>query len=144
MRENLNDSIHRVGTIESAFGAMNDFNFLNVVERQVGEIDEPAGQVDGRAVHKDLGVIRVAAIEKERSLAALGARAAQAEAGLRGERIGKRSRAALLHILEREMRACRGGAITLQREGSRRDDHFGGCRLKRHLYVHFIRLAWDS
>src|SRR5258708_15782739 len=99
MRENLNDSIHRVGTIESAFGAMNDFNFLDVVERQVGEIDEPAGQVDGSAVHKHLGVIRVAAIEKERSLAALGPRAAQAEAGLRRDQTRKPSPDALLHIL---------------------------------------------
>src|SRR5260370_33884035 len=104
MRENLNDSSHGVGTRESAFGAMNDFNFLDVVERQVGEIDEPAGQVDGSAVHKDLGVIRVAAIEKERSLAAFGARAAQAEAGLRGEQIGERGCNALLAVLARENR----------------------------------------
>src|SRR5258707_15638569 len=108
MRENLNDSIHRVGTIESAFGAMNYFNFLDVVERQVGEIDEPAGQVDGRAVHKDLGVIRVAAIEKERSLAGLGTRAAQVEDGLRGEQLGKRRGDRLLHVLVRAYCDWRG------------------------------------
>src|SRR5882762_5135492 len=99
MRENLNDSIHRVGTIESAFGAMNDFNFLDVVERQVGEIDQAARQIDGSAVDKHFGVIRVAAVEEERSLAAFGTGAAQAEAGLRGEQIGKRGCNALLDIL---------------------------------------------
>src|SRR5260370_14019609 len=108
MRENLNDAIHRGGKIESAFGAMNDFSCLDVVERKVGESDEPARQVDGSAVRKDLGVIRVAAIEKERSLAAFGARAAQAEAGLRGEQIGKRGCNALLDILARENRDWRG------------------------------------
>ncbi len=42
MRENLNHSIHRVRSVERAFGAVDHFNFVDVVEREVGEIDEAA------------------------------------------------------------------------------------------------------
>src|ERR1019366_6569834 len=58
-RENLNPSIHRVRAIESAFRPMDHFDFLDVVERNIGEIDEAAGAVGRRAIDKHLGVIRV-------------------------------------------------------------------------------------
>src|ERR1700739_4794733 len=40
--ENLNHTIHGVRSVERAFRSVDDFNFVDVVEREVGKIDEAA------------------------------------------------------------------------------------------------------
>ena len=43
MADDLNDAGHGVGAVEGAFGAVNDFDFVHVVESEIGEIDVTAG-----------------------------------------------------------------------------------------------------
>src|SRR5712691_10215436 len=81
MAEELNDAGDGVGAIQGAFGAVDDFELVNVVEGLIGEIEEAAGLVEGRAVNEDLGEVRVAAVEEKCREAAFAAGASDGGAG---------------------------------------------------------------
>ena len=89
MSKDLNHAIHRVRTVERALRTVDDFDFVNVVEREVGEINEAARNIRRHAVHQHFGVIRVAAVEEQRCLPSLRAGAPEAEARLCGQQIGQ-------------------------------------------------------
>ena len=141
MRENLDHSIHRVRTVERAFRAVHDFNFVDVVEREIGEIDQAAGLIGGHAVHQHLGVIRIAAVQEQRSRPALRSRAAEAEARLRRQQIGQRSRDALIDLLARENGERRGRRVRIERQRLRGDDHLRGERLERQANLQLARFS---
>ena len=56
VRENLNDACDRVGSIKRAFGAAHDFHLVNVVQREIGEIDGVPRFIHGSPVDEHLCV----------------------------------------------------------------------------------------
>src|SRR4029077_9558556 len=89
VREQLNDTGNGVGAVDGAFGATNDFHFVDVVQRDARKINRAAGGIDGRAVDEDFGEIGVAAVEKDGGCAAFWSGAADGDACGEGESIGK-------------------------------------------------------
>jgi len=97
--DDLNDSGHGVRPVKRAFGAVHDFNFVDVVESEVGEIHVAAGKIHGSSIDKHFGESGVAAINKDGGKAADRAGARKADARLRGQKIGKEDGLALLDFL---------------------------------------------
>src|SRR5262249_16107678 len=94
MSENLNDAGNRVGAVDRGLGAAHDFDFVNVVEREVGEVHGVAVCVYRVAVDQDLAVGGAAAIEEDRGRAAFGPGATDGNAGRSEQRIGQCDREA--------------------------------------------------
>src|SRR2546429_1604051 len=46
---------HGVRPVKRAFGAVHDFNFVDVVESEVGEIHVAAGKIHGSSIDKHFG-----------------------------------------------------------------------------------------
>src|SRR2546429_8998833 len=90
---------HGVRPVKRAFGAVHDFNFVDVVESEVGEIHVAAGKIHGSSIDKHFGESGVAAINKDGGKAADRAGARKADARLRGQKIGKEDGLALLDFL---------------------------------------------
>src|SRR5216684_7756635 len=70
MGNDLNHSSDGVGAVDRAFGATNDFDFVYVVEREVGKIHGVAGFVDRRSVNQHFGVAGIPAVQKNGSATA--------------------------------------------------------------------------
>ena len=92
MREDLDHARHGVRAVDGALRAVDDFDLVHVIQREIRKIDGAAGIIGGRAVDEDFRVIRIAAVEEERSFAAFGSGAIEADAGKRGEQVGQRVR----------------------------------------------------
>src|SRR5579862_7330974 len=88
MGEELDDAGDGVGAIDGTFCAADDFDFVDVVERDAGEIDGGAGRIDGGAVYEDFGEIGIAAVEEDGGGATFGAGPADGDAGSEKERVG--------------------------------------------------------
>ena len=69
--EDLDYAIHGVEVIECARGAMNDFDFVDVAQREIRQIECTSGLVHGHSIEKHFCVIRIAAVEEERGRAAI-------------------------------------------------------------------------
>ena len=80
MGEELNDAGNGIGAIDGAFGAADDFYFIDVVEREARKINGAAWRIDGHAVHEDFGEVGVSAVEKNGSGSPFGSRAADGDA----------------------------------------------------------------
>ena len=65
-RKQLYDAAHRVGAIEHAGRPAHDLDPVEIVGRQVGQVDASAGQVERHTVEQHLDVIARAAAEEER------------------------------------------------------------------------------
>ena len=65
MRENLDDAVHGVRAVERAGGSVHDFDFVDVFEGEIGEIDRAARLVHRRSVDEHFRVIRIAAVEEK-------------------------------------------------------------------------------
>ena len=125
----MNDAGHGVGAVESAFGAMDDFHFVDVVESQVGKKEVAAGKIDGSAVDEDFGEARIATVDEDGGKTADGAGTGEANAGLRGEEIGERNGLALLDFLTaNEIDGC-GGVFEIKGLGVGGDDDIFGNTL---------------
>jgi hypothetical protein len=144
MREDLNHAGDGVGAIEGAFGAPDDFNFVDVIEREVREVDLAAGIVDGGAVDQNFGVIGVAAIEEEGCEAAFGGIFSDGDTWRVQEDIGERNGLALVNFLTRDY-GDRGGGV-LYRCGLRLrgDDDAFGKTLEVQAHVEHAGLAGDK
>ena len=88
--EELNDSGNRVGAVQGALRAVHHFDFVDVIERRVGKIEESAGFVERCAIHQEFSEVRVPAVEEERGEPALTSSAGDGGTGHCGERVGKR------------------------------------------------------
>src|SRR5712671_7129275 len=65
MSKCLDNARNRVGAIEGAFCAANYFDFIDVVEAEVGKVKCATGKVYGGAVDQNLGLIRIAAVQED-------------------------------------------------------------------------------
>src|SRR5208283_1993052 len=81
MGKELDNAGNSVAAIDRAFGTAHNFNFVDIFRGETGEIHGTPGGIDGRAVHKNLGEIGVAAVQEERRGAAKGAGMAKGSAG---------------------------------------------------------------
>src|SRR5580704_6489117 len=68
--EELDDGGDGVGAVESAFRGANDFDFIDVVERDVGEVNEAPRQIYRRAVDQHFRLVGIAAVHEGGSRAA--------------------------------------------------------------------------
>ena len=62
--EELDDAGNRIGAVDGAFGPVNDFHFIDVVQGEIGKIDGTAGRIDGRAINEHFGEIGISAVEE--------------------------------------------------------------------------------
>src|SRR5580692_1509922 len=122
MGEELDDAVNGVGTVDGAFGAADDFDFVDVLEREAGEIDGCAGRVDGRAIDEDFGEIGIAAVEEDGGSAPLRASAADGNAGGEEESIGQEDGLPGFDFLFCDDRDGSGGLIDQRWLGLRGDD----------------------
>ena len=58
----LDDTGNGVGAVDGAFGAANDFYFIDVVEREAGKIHGAAWGIDRHTIHQDFGEVGIAAV----------------------------------------------------------------------------------
>src|SRR4029077_3419755 len=65
MADDLNDAGHGVGAVESALGTVNELDFVDVIEREIGIDEVAAGEIHGSAVDEDLGEAGIAAVNEE-------------------------------------------------------------------------------
>ncbi len=91
-----------IGAVESAFGAVDDFELVNIVEGLIGKIEEAAGLVEGRAVNEELGEVGVAAVEEESGETSFAAGASDGRARKSDESISERDELALVDFVCRE------------------------------------------
>src|SRR5262249_48824134 len=70
MRKELQHAGHRIGAVDRALRAANQFDARDVVGGQIGEVVRSSGLVHRNAVNQDLRVIGFAAAYEERSYAA--------------------------------------------------------------------------
>src|SRR5260370_40435350 len=101
MAEELNDARDGVGAIQGALGAVDDFELVNVVKGLIGEVEEAAGLVEGRAGDEELGEGRIAAVEEKWREAAFAAGAGEGGAGEIDQRIGEQDELALADVSRR-------------------------------------------
>src|ERR1700741_4558772 len=87
MGEKLNRAGHGVGTVESALGAADDLDLVDIVKRKAHVIEVAARFVGRSAVDEYFCVIRIAAIEKQRGQSSNRAGAGDGDSGLRVEEI---------------------------------------------------------
>src|SRR5580704_6446630 len=85
MADDLNDTGHGVGAVERAFSTVHDFDFIDVIESEVGKEEVAAREIHGSAVDEDFGKAGIAAVDKDGRKAADGAGSRESDAGLRGE-----------------------------------------------------------
>ena len=130
MSEELNDAGDGVGAVDGAFGAANDFHFVDVVESDVGEIDRAAGRIDGRAVDENFGEVGVAAVEEDGGGATFRTGAADSDAGREQQRVSERDGLALLDFFFGDDADGRGGLVDERGLGLGGDDDAGGEALE--------------
>src|SRR2546430_4908563 len=102
MAEELDDARHVIGAVESAFGAVDDFELVDVVEGLVGKIEEAAGFVEWRAVNEEFCAIGVAAIEEKGGETSFAAGESDSDAGKSADSIGDRDKLTLSDFVGRE------------------------------------------
>ena len=102
MAEELDDARNRIRAVESAFGAVDDFELVDVVEGLVGKIEEAAGFVEWRAVNEEFCEIGVAAIEEKGGETSFAAGASDGGARKSAESIGERDELTLADFVGRE------------------------------------------
>src|SRR5882762_5370059 len=88
-----------VGAVECAFGTAQDFDFIDVVEREIGKVKRAAGQIYCRAIDKHFGLIGIAAIQEDPGKAAFGAGAVDGDARRVYQDIGEGNGLALLDFV---------------------------------------------
>src|SRR5712692_9038679 len=99
MADNLNHAGHGVGAVEGAFGSVNDFDFVDVIEGQVRKIESATRFVDRSAIDEHFSEIGIAAIDEDGGKAAYGSCTREADSGLSSEEIRERDGLPLLDFL---------------------------------------------
>ena len=96
MTDNLNYTGHGVGAVEGAFRTVDDFDLVDVVESEIGEVEVATGKIDGSTVDEHFGKGGAAAVNKDGGQTGDRSRAREADAGLRGQKVRKQDGLALL------------------------------------------------
>src|SRR5216684_3284674 len=130
MTDDLNHAGHGVGAVEGAFGAMDDLDFVDVVESEIGEVEVPSGKVCRSAVDEHFSECGVATVNKDSGQAADRSSAGKTDAGLRREKVRKGDCLALVDFLAADEINRRGCAINLERLRICGDDDVGRERLE--------------
>ena len=122
-REQLDHAPHRVGAEQGGVGAAHDLDAVQVLGRQVAEIEAAAGLVERHAVEQHLVVVALAAANEERRQRAGRAAPNHHGAGRRHQHVGDERLLPPLQVFRRE--DSRAGAdLTGGRLGPRRrHDH---------------------
>lgn len=144
MREELDDAINGVGAVHGAFGAADDFDFIDVVEGEVGKIYRAAGGIDGGTIDEHLGEIRIAAIEKNGGGAAFGTGASDGNVGRKEQRVGQRDPLRRIDLIFRDDRDGRGRLIGKRRFSLGRDNNAGRKALERQGDVEIVPLTFGD
>ena len=97
--DDLDYTGHGVRTVEGAFSSVDNFDFVYIVERQIGVVEIASRQVDGRAINQNFREAGVAAIKEKRSQAAEASGTGDGDSRLRGKQVGKRHGLALVDLL---------------------------------------------
>ena len=140
VREELNDAGDGIGAVDGAFGAANDFNFVDIVEREAGEINRATRRIYGRTIDEDFGEIGVAAVKEDGGCAAFWSRAANGDACGEGEGIGKADGLAGVDLIpgdDRNRSCSLTGECGL---GLRGDNDIGGERFELKMQVELALL----
>ena len=128
--KSLNDAGDGVGAVDGAFGAANDFDFVDVVEREAGKIDGCRRGIDGGAIDEDFGEIGIAAVEEDGGGATFGSGAADGDAGGEEESVGEGDGLALVDFFPGDDGDGGGGLVDERGLGLRGDDDAGGEALE--------------
>src|SRR4029077_9962730 len=126
MRKHLNNPRGRVGAVESAFGAAHHFDFVDVVEREVGEVERAAGKIYGGAVDEHFGLVGVAAIQENSGEPAFRAGAVDGDSRGIQQNIGQRNRLAIINLIAGDDSDGSGGFLRQRRFRLRGDYHARG------------------
>src|SRR5712692_8454576 len=97
--DDLNDAGHSVGAIKGALCAMNDLDFVHVIEREIGKVRVATRKIHRSAVDEHFCKAGISAVDKDVCEAANGAGSREADARLCREEIGKRNCLALSDFL---------------------------------------------
>ena len=141
MTDDLNHAGHGVGAIEGAFGAMDDLDFVDIVEREIGEVEVPAGNIYGSAVDEHFGEGGIATINKDGSQPADGAGTREANASLRRKQVRKRDGLTLLDFLAADEVDRRGSPVDFKGLSVCGDDDVGRKRFEIEANVKSVGFA---
>src|SRR5205814_5656714 len=97
--EDLNHARRRIGAVEYARRPSYYFNAVDVVGREMTEVEKTAGRVDGHSIDKNLGVPTLAATQEERSHCAVRSALNEGCAGDFTKRVGNSHDSARAQII---------------------------------------------
>jgi hypothetical protein len=120
--DDLHDPAHRVGAVDDARRAAHHLDALDVVDRQVCEVERPARRVHRHAVDEHLHEVAVAAAHEERRRRAPRAAGDDGEAWDGAQRVRQMRDAALAERLAGDHRDRRRRVAGGDGRGRRRDD----------------------
>ncbi len=123
MRKHLDNAGDGVGAVEGAFSAAHHFNFVDVVEGDVGEVKGAAGEIHGGAVDEHFGLVGVAAVQENSGEAAFGAGAVDGNSWGVQQNIGQRNRLAVINFIAGDDGDGGGGFLRQGGFGLRGDYH---------------------
>ena len=141
MTDDLDHAGHGISAVESAFSAVDNFDLVDVVEGEVGEVKVPAGKIDGSAIYQDFCESRIASVNKDGGEPPNCSRARKADAVLRGEKVRKRNRLALLDFLQPDDINRGWSPGKLRWPGVGGDDDVGGKRREVEVKIQSARFG---
>ncbi len=141
MRKHLNDAGDGVSAVEGAFGAAYDFDFVDVVEREVGEIKRAAGEIDGGAVDEHFGLVGVAAVQENSREPAFRAGAVDRDSRSVQQNIGQRNRLAVINFIAGDDSDGGGGFLRQRRFCFPSDYHARRKSLQFQVQIQLAGLA---
>src|SRR6266853_1085359 len=133
--EELDDARNRIGAVDGAFCATNDFDLVDVVEREAGKIDSATGRIDGCTIYEDFGEVGIAAVEKNGSCSTLGPGAADGNSGRKKESFRQRDGLTRVKLFLRDGRDRSSGLIDKRGFSLCGDDHASGETLESEIQI---------
>src|SRR5713226_2637212 len=141
MRKHLNDAGGRVGAVKGAFGAAHDFDFVDVVEREVREVKRAARKIYGGAVDDHFGLVGVAAVQENSGEPSFGAGAVDSDSRGVQQNIGQGHGLAIINFITRDDDDGSGGFLRQCRFRLRGDYHARREALQFQVQIELAGLA---
>jgi len=144
MRENLNDARHRVCSVQSAFGAMDNLDFIHVVEREVGKVQVTARQINRCSVDQHFRKAGIPTIKKDGGQTADRTGAGDGNSRLRRQQIRQKYRLALIDFLSGDEVDWSRSLAHFERLRIGGDDDIFGELRDFQTRVEFAGLGWSE
>src|SRR5579864_3497195 len=113
MADDLDDAGHGVGAVEGALGTVNELDFVDVIEREIGIDQVATREIHGSSVNEHFGEAGIAAVNEDGRETTDSAGSRETDACLCGEKVRERDGLALVDFLTADEIDGRRGAVEI-------------------------------